>query len=145
MRSSNSPRPPVPATDEEVARDCLEWLGDVLPLVTAFAGAEMSMAALGRTAGTVLGPASARPSRMLVLDATWANRGANRCFTTEGGVAPPPPRRMRDLTGDRLRRDLDRHEVAQLDHWLHLPAVAAGLGGLHAFSAGYVAAALDRR
>ena len=66
-------RPPVPATDEEVARDCLEWLGDVLPLVTAFAGAEMSMAALGRTAGTVLGPASARPSRMLVLDATWAD------------------------------------------------------------------------
>lgn len=77
---------------------------------------------------------------LMVLDATWANRGANLLFATEGGRVPPPPREVLDDTGDHLRDDLDRHRLGLLVEWSKHPDVVVGLPGLDAFNARFAAA-----
>lgn len=79
---------------------------------------------------------------LAVLDATWANRGANRLFTTEGGPVPPPPEAVLDGTGDRFRPELDGDALRALGAWMSQPAVAEGLRGVDAFTAAFASAAV---
>jgi hypothetical protein len=79
-----------------------------------------------------------------VIDETWANRGANRLFSTEGGDVPAPPREVLDDTGDHLRDHLDTHRLGLLSEWLKQPAVVTGLPGVDAFRGSFAAAAPPR-
>ena len=82
--------------------DCIRWLCGLVPMVTALPDATAVLAAMGGVAGTVLGPPSEVRLRLMVVDETWVNRGANRRFLPDGGSVPPPPRWLLDATGDRL-------------------------------------------